>query len=197
MSAAERKITPNDILPMAQYGRDRKAFRAAQVARKASRRLSVGPHATVFFECYDSMWLQVQEMLFIEKGGDEQLVDELAAYNPMVPQGRELTATMMLEVDDPEKRAKFLSGLGGIEDHIFVRFGPHRVRAVAEDDVERTNAAGKTSAVHFLHFPFTDEQVAAFVSGPDQPMFEISHPAYGHIAIMSDAMRAELARDFA
>jgi len=195
--ATKRRITPADILPHAEYARRRKEFRDRRIAAKRLRRLEVGPHATVLFENYDSMWLQVQEMLHVEKGGDAQLADELAAYNPMVPQGDELTATMMLEIDDPARRARILARLGHIEDHVAIRVGGERVRALPEGDVDRTNAAGKASAVHFFHFPFTRAQIAAFRDPSVEAAFEIAHPEYGHIALIPPAMRAELAKDFA
>jgi len=103
----------------------------------------------------------------------------------------------MLEIEDADQRARVLARLGGIEDHVAIRIGGERVMAVAEDDVERTNAAGKTSAVHFFHFPFTAAQIAAFRDPATELLMEIAHPNYGHIAIINEAMRAELARDFA
>ena len=197
MPAEKRRIEPADILPAQDYARRRKELRQARIAAKRVRRLQVGPYATVLFENYDSMLAQVQEMLHIEKGGDEQLVEELAAYNPMIPQGSELTATMLLEIEDAGQRARVLATLGRIEDHVAIRIGSDRVMGVPDEDLDRTNAAGKTSAVHFFHFPFTPAQIAAFRDPATQIMFEIAHPHYGHIAIISDAMRRELARDFA
>ncbi len=196
MTADKRRIEPADIMPIADYTRRRKELRQARIATKKLRRLQVGPYATVLFENYASMLAQVQEMLYIEKGGDEQLVEEMAAYNPMIPQGSELTATMLLEIEDADQRARVLATLGRIEDHIAFRIGDDRVTGVADEDLERTNAAGKTSAVHFFHFPFTAEQIAAFRDPAVQVMFEISHPNYGHLAIINDVMRAELANDF-
>lgn len=197
MPAEKRRIEAADILPPEVYGPRRKALRAARLERKRARTLHVGPHATILFESYDSMWLQVQEMLYIEKGGDAQLADELAAYNPLIPDGTELTATMMLEIEDADQRGRILATLGRIEDHVAIRVGADRIAALPEGDEERTNAAGKTSAVHFFHFPFTPGQIAAFRDPATPIQFEINHPNYGHIAIMNDAMRAELAGDFA
>ena len=121
----------------------------------------------------------------------------MAAYNPMIPQGSELTATMLLEIEDGDKRARVLATLGRIEDHVAIRIGNDKMIGKPDEDAERTNAAGKTSAVHFFHFAFTAEQVAAFRTPGTQIWFEIAHPNYGHIAIMSEAMREELAKDFA
>ena len=104
---------------------------------------------------------------------------------------------MLLEIEDSEKRGKVLATLGRIEDHVAIRIGDERVLGVPDEEEERTNAAGKTSAVHFFHFPFTAGQIAAFRTPGTQILFEIAHPNYGHIAILSEAMRAELASDFA
>jgi len=197
MPAVTRRIEPADIVSIEEYAARRKELRQQRIARKRARTLHVGPHATVLFENYESMWQQVQEMLFIEKGGEAQLVEELAAYNPMIPQGSELTATMMLEIEDAAQRARVLAGLGRIEDHVAIRVGSERIGALADEDLERTNAAGKTSAVHFFHFPFTAAQVAAFRDPATPIQFEIAHPNYGHIAIVGDTMRVELASDFA
>ena len=197
MPADTRRIEPGDLMPAEDYARRRKELRQARIATKQMRRLQVGPYATILFENYASMLAQVQEMLFIEKGGDDQLQEELAAYNPMIPQGSELTATMLLEIEDGDQRARVLATLGRIEDHVAIRIGDDRVKALADEDLERTNASGKTSAVHFFHFPFTAAQIAEFRAPGAQVMFEISHPNYGHLAILNEAMRAELAEDFA
>jgi hypothetical protein len=192
-----RIITREDIMDLAVYETIRPLKREEAILRKRFRRIAVGPHVMVTFENWDSMWLQVQEMLRIEKGGEQQLVDELAAYNPMIPNGRELTCTLMFEIDDPVIRGRILGRLGGIEDHIYLSLGGERIGAVPEGDVERSRADGKASSVHFLHFPFTDAQVAAWRSGDGQILFGIDHPAYGHMALIGEDIRRELARDFA
>jgi hypothetical protein len=192
-----RTITPDDIMELGVYETIRVEKREEAILRKRFRRLSVGPHVTVTFENWDSMWLQVQEMLRIEKGGAEQLVDELTAYNPMIPNGRELTATLMFEIDDARIRERILSGLGGVEDHIAITLGDDRIAAVPEGDVARTRSDGKASSVHFLHFPFTDDQVARWKTGEEQATFRIDHSNYGHIALIGPDVRRELARDFA
>ncbi len=196
MPRNQRIITADDIMALGTYETIRAEKRQENILRKKYRRLSVGPHVNVLFENWDTMWWQVQEMLRIEKGGDEQLVDELAAYNPMIPNGRELTCTLMFEIDDPAVRARVLGGLGGIEEHFVISIANERVQGIAEDDVERSRADGKTSSVHFIHFAFTDEQVAKWKSGEGQAMFHIEHPNYGHIALISESMRRELAGDF-
>jgi hypothetical protein len=192
-----RTITPDDIMELGVYETIRVEKREEAILRKRFRRLSVGPHVTVTFENWDSMWMQVQEMLRIEKGGAEQLVDELAAYNPMIPNGSELTATLMFEIDDARIRERILSGLGGVEDHIAITLGNDRIAAVPEGDVARTRSDGKASSVHFLHFPFTGDQVARWKAGEEQATFRIDHPNYGHIALIGPDVRRELARDFA
>ncbi|MFM6854622.1 MAG: DUF3501 family protein, partial [Sphingopyxis sp.] len=165
--------------------------------RKRYRRLAIGPRATIIFENWDSMWWQIQEMLRVEKGGADQLADELAAYNPMVPNGRELTASLFFEVADPAARLQFLQQIGGVDRHVFLKIGDHHVPAMAEDDVDRTDESGKASAVHFLHFPLSDADVAAWRGGRVPVMVGIDHPNYGHIAVIGADVRAELARDFA
>lgn len=196
MPRETRTISESDILPLAEWSKIRKDHRKSLSERKKSRRVAIGPHAVLLFENWDTMWYQVQEMLWIEKGGAEQLPDELAAYNPMIPQGAELTATLMFGIPDEAKRRLILSQLGGVEESISISIGGDRVKAVAETDLDRTTADGKTSSVHFLHFPFTPGQIAAFRAGGDI-LVRIDHPNYGHAAILSDAVRAELAGDFA
>jgi Protein of unknown function (DUF3501) len=196
MPRDSRTITSDDMLELSDYANIRKEKREENVLRKRFRRISVGPHVTVFFENYDTMWMQVQEMLYIEKGGDAQLVDELNAYNPMIPDGSELTATLMFEIDDERIRKSILGRLGGVENHIYISVSGLKVYAVAEQDVDRTSSSGKASSVQFLHFPFADDAIAAFKSSEGPVTFHIEHPHYGHIAILPEDVRAELAADF-
>jgi hypothetical protein len=196
-----REITRADILPLQAYEAVRAQKRTEMRTAKRTRQLGVGPHAMFTFESYESMWLQVHEMLRIEKGGDAQIDDELAAYNPMIPNGRELTATMLIEIESPVLRAQELVRLGGIEETIRLRIRAdgqeHLVPAVPERDTERTDAeTGKTSSVHFVHFPFSDAQVAAFRAANAEVTLEITHSRYKHAAGMADEMRASLATDF-
>jgi hypothetical protein len=190
-----RALTPADILAVEDYVKVRLDKRRALIELKRRRQLHVGPHVTVTFECWDSMWYQVQEMLYIEKGGDAQLEDELLAYGPMVPNGDELVATLMFEIEDAGRRARVLAGLGGVENCISLSVGPHRIMAVSEEDVERSTADGKTSAVHFLHFPFDAAQKAAFKAPGAQVLFAIGHANYQHMAMLPEAVRQELAGD--
>ena len=197
MPASEHEITPADIVPDAEFAAQRKARRAALLPVKQLRRVSLGPYCTVYFESFETMLFQVQEMLLIEKGGAAQLADELEAYNPLVPNGSELTATVMFEIEDPVRRDLILRRLGGVEDHFFLRVDQARVGAVQEGDIERTREDGKTSSVHFLHFPLTAAQKAAFRDPAQQVMVGCDHELYHHLAVLSPAVRAELAKDFA
>lgn len=197
MTMAKREITPSDILPPGEYARVRREHRKHVTAVKRLRRLAVGPFTTWHFESYETMWHQVHEMLFIEKGGDEQVPDELRAYNPLIPKGRELVATIMIEIDDPVRRARALARLGGIEETAFLRFAGEEVTGVPEADQDRTSAEGKASAVQFVHFPFTAAQVEAFARPGTEVMAGFRHPEYGHIAVMPEAVRAALTQDFA
>jgi hypothetical protein len=195
MPAAEHRITAADIVPDAVFSVQRKARRAALLPAKRLRRIALGPYCTVYFESYETMLFQVQEMLLIEKGGEAQLADELAAYNPLIPQGRELVATVMFEIDEPVRREAVLASLGGVEDHFFLRIGDDKVEGVPEGDVERTREDGKTSSVHFLRFPFTDAQARAFGDAAVSVMIGCDHPAYGHLAVIGEGSRAELDKD--
>lgn len=191
-----RTITAADILPLDQYELIRADKKQEAIARKALTRISVGPHGMALFENWDSMWLQVQEMLRIEKGGAEQLVDELAAYDPMIPKGTELTMTLFFEIGDPDRRDAFLRTIGGVEDHVVIQLGSHVIRARPEGDLERTRASdNKASAVHFFHFDFTPEAIAAWKSGEGTALLVIDHPNYGHAAVIGAESRAFLARE--
>jgi hypothetical protein len=193
---AQRLITPNDIMPMAEYAAVRASRRREIAEMKRARRLSVGPDITFYFESFATMLHQVHEMLHIEKGGDAQLADELDAYNPLVPDGRHLIATMMVEIDDPGRRARVLRELAGIEETISLSFAGEMVRAEATDDEERTTADGKTSSVHFFRFPFTPAQIAAFTRPGTRAILAVAHPRYDHMAALPEAMRQALAADF-
>ena len=168
---AKTEITRDDIISMDEYAKNRKERRAAISLKKRDRRIACGPDAMFYFENFDTMWHQVHEMLFIEKGGDAQIADELSAYNPLIPNGRELVSTLMFEIEDAGRRSMFLAG--------------------------RTTADGKASAVQFIHFPFTDEQVAKFKTEGQRVMIGIAHPKYGHMAILPEATRVALAADLA
>jgi len=192
----KRQITRDDIVAIDEYTRTRKDRRREAVAMKRSRRMEVGPFATFYFENFDTMLQQVLEMLYIEKGGEEQLADELAAYNPLIPQGSELVATVMFEIDDEVRRAAVLGRLGGVEETAFIRVAGERVMGVPEEDVDRTNAAGKASSVQFIHFLFTAAQIAAFRDTANEIVVGFGHENYAHMAVMSENIRQALAGDF-
>jgi Protein of unknown function (DUF3501) len=194
--ADRHEITSADLLPVEEFARVRSERRRAIGARKRLRRVAVGPHVTFYFECLDTMWLQIQEMLHIERGGAAQIPDELAAYNPLIPNGTELVATFMIEIDDPVRRAAVLGRLGGIEATAFLRLAGETIRARAEADQDRSTADGKASSVQFVHFPFTQAQIAAFGVPHAEVVLGLDHPNYGHMAMLPEATRAELAGDF-
>ena len=191
-----RKIEPSAILALADYAKERADRRRRISEVKKNRRLEVGPFATFYFESYDTMLHQVHEMLFIEKGGEAQIPDELAAYNPLIPQGSELIATMMFEIDEENRRKRVLGRLGGVEQTVTITIGSHVVRGKAEEDVDRTTAAGKTSSVHFLHFPFTGADITAFRDLSQPAILGIGHEGYQHMAMLSADSRKALGGDF-
>ncbi len=193
---AKRVLTRDDLMPLDKFGAERRELRKRMSEMKRLRRIEVGPFVTFYFENYDTMLHQVHEMLFIEKGGEEQVADEIAAYNPLIPQGSELVATVMIEVDDPIRRGAVLSRLGGIEGVMKLTFGGETVVGLPDPDRENSTPDGKASAVQFLHFPFTAEQKKKFAAAGAQVLVAIDHPNYGHIAVMPDPVREALAKDF-
>ncbi len=192
---ARKEITRADILPMEEYATKRKELRKALVEKKRHRRIEVGPVCTFHFENYESMWAQVHEMLYIEKGGEEQIADELSAYNPLIPNGRELIATVMFEIDEDSRRKAFLSKLGGVEETAFIEIDGSQAFGKPEEDVDRTTADGKASSVQFIHFPLTEEQAAKLRQAGTRVIVGFSHPQYSHMVVMPDATRAALAED--
>ena len=196
MPEAQRKITPEDLLPVAEYDARRKALKQNLIPIKRRRRVEVGPFATFYFENYATMWLQVQEMLRIEKGGPEQIPGELDAYNPLIPQGDELIATMMLEIEDANRRHAALLTLGGIEETVFMEIGSDTIHATPTEYDERTTPDGKTSSVHWLRFKLTPGQIARFRDGSEKVVLGVSHQNYGHMAVLGSDARAALAKDF-
>ncbi|HJT42950.1 MAG TPA: DUF3501 family protein [Rhizomicrobium sp.] len=196
MPEETRRITPADVLPIAEYDQQRQSLKAKLIPVKKQRRVEVGPFATFYFENYATMWLQVQEMLRIEKGGAEQIAGELDTYNPLIPQGDELIATMMLEIEDANRRNAVLLTLGGIEETAFLEIGGDMIRATPTEYDDRTTADGKTSSVHWLRFKLSKEQIAGFRAGDERVVLGISHPNYGHMAVLTAEARAALAKDF-
>ena len=196
MPREKREILKEDIMPLDVYTKNRKELRKNIVNFKKDRRIALGPYATFYFESYETMLAQVQEMLYIEKGGDEQLKDELVAYNPLIPNGKELTATLMFEIDNPVSRAAFLSKVGGIEGKVFIKIDGQTIKAIPEEDVDRTSAEGKASSVQFIHFKLNDEQIEKFKSDGVEVEIGIDHKEYSHTTKLSSANLSSLAADF-
>ena len=196
MPKEKKEIQQNDIIPLDVYIKQRKKLRKNIVEFKKNRRVSLGPYATFYFESYETMLAQVQEMLYIEKGGDEQLKDELIAYNPLIPNGSELIATLMFEIDNPISRSAFLGKVGGIEQNVFMKVDEEIIKAVPEEDVDRTSAEGKASSVQFIHFKFNDEQIKKFKSISLKIEVGINHKEYFHSTKLSNLTIQSLSTDF-
>ena len=196
MPKEKKSIQKEDIMPLDVYTKQRKELRKSIVEFKKDRRVPLGPYATFYFESYETMLAQVQEMLYIEKGGDEQLKDELSAYNPLVPNGKELTATLMFEIDNPVSRATFLGKVGGIEEKVYMKVDGDIIKAVPEEDVDRTSAEGKASSVQFIHFKFNDDQIKKFKSNSSLIEVGIDHNEYSHSTKLSDRTVKSLSADF-
>ena len=196
MSKEKKEIQKNDIMPLDIYTEQRKELRKNIVEFKKNRRISLGPYATFYFESYETMLAQVQEMLYIEKGGDEQLQDELIAYNPLIPKGKELISTLMFEIDNPVSRATFLSKVGGIEQNVFMKIDGEIIKAIPEEDIDRTSAEGKASSVQFIHFKFNDEQIEKFKSGLSNIEIGIDHIEYSHSTKLTNMNIKSLSADF-
>jgi hypothetical protein len=191
-----KQIQKNDIMPLDIYIKQRKELRKNIVEFKKSRRIALGPYATFYFESYETMLAQVQEMLYIEKGGDEQLKDELLAYNPLIPGGKELIATLMFEIDNPVSRSAFLSKVGGIENNVYMIVDGEKVRAVPEEDVDRTSSEGKASSVQFVHFKLNDSQINKFKSCSKDIEIGIDHKDYSHTTKFNNETMKSLSGDF-
>ena len=196
MSKEKRQIEKSDLIPADIYIKSRKQIRKELVVFKKNRRIALGPYATFYFESFETMLAQVQEMLYIEKGGDEQLKDELIAYNPLVPNGKELTATLMFEIDNPVSRAAFLGKVGGIEEKIFMKIDNENIIAVPEHDVDRTSNEGKASSVQFIHFKLNDNQIEKFKSGNSSIEIGINHNEYSHATKLTKDNVSSLSADF-
>jgi hypothetical protein len=196
MSKEKTKIEKEDLISADIYAKNRKQIRQDLIEFKKNRRIALGPYATFYFESFETMVAQVQEMLHIEKGGDEQLKDELIAYNSLVPNGKELTATLMFEIDNPLSRGAFLGKVGGIEEKIFMKIDNEEVKAVPENDVDRTTAEGKASSVQFIHFKLNDDQIYKFKSGSATIELGIDHKEYSHTTRLAENSVKSLSADF-
>ena len=189
-------IKEDDVINIDKYINERSKIKKEISEIKRFRRIPVGPYATFYFECYDTMIYQVQEMLYIERGGIEQMKDELKAYNPLVPKGKELVATLMFEIDNEFKRKEFLNSVGGIEEETFIQINEHKIMSRPEQDTDRTSEDGKASSVHFLHFDFTEELIKEFVKEQSTILLGFNHKNYKHFSELSSEVKDELKKDF-
>ena len=196
MTKEKKIVEKTDLMNPEIYLKGRKEYRKELLEYKKNRRIPLGPYATFYFESFETMLGQIQEMLHIEKGGDEQLKDELSAYNPLIPKGDELVATLMFEIDDPTLRTKFLNQVGGIEENIYILVGNEKIKAIPEQDLDRTSAEGKASSVQFVHFKFTKEQIKNFKNFSNEITLGIEHKIYSHTTKISDNIKSSLSKDF-
>ena len=196
MSKELKKIQKEDLLPKEIYEKNRKQLRKELVIFKKNRRIALGPYATFYFENFETMLAQVQEMLYIEKGGEEQLKDELEAYNPLVPNGKELIATLMFEIDNPKKRSEFLGKLGGVEEKVFMKIDNEIIYADPEKDVDRTSSEGKASSVQFVHFVLNNEIIKKFKENKTPIELGIDHKEYSHTTKLTEENIKNLSSDF-
>ena len=196
MPKDQKIIQKSDLLAPDVYEKNRRQMRKELVEFKKDRRVPLGPYATFYFECYETMLAQVQEMLHIEKGGDEQLNDELTAYNPLIPNGKELVSTLMFEIDNPVIRATFLGKLGGVEENVFIKIDNDIIYGKPEIDVDRTSAEGKASSVQFIHFKFDQNQISKFKGNNVSIELGIDHKEYSHSTKLSESTIKALSSDF-
>ena len=196
MPKDQKIIQKSDLLAPDVYEKNRRQMRKELIEFKKDRRVPLGPYATFYFECYETMLAQVQEMLHIEKGGDEQLNDELTAYNPLIPNGKELVSTLMFEIDNPVIRATFLGKLGGVEENVFIKIDNDIIYGKPEIDVDRTSAEGKASSVQFIHFEFDQNQISKFKGNNVSIELGIDHKEYSHSTKLSESTIKALSSDF-
>jgi len=195
MAKQSRQVTEADIISLEQYSQNRKKLRTELIEFKKNRRVTLGPYATFYFECYETMLAQIQEMLYIEKGGNDQLADELRAYNPLIPKGNELIATLMFEIDNALTRTEFLNKVGGIEEKVFIKINEEIINSTPEKDVDRTSSEGKASSVQFIHFNFTEEQIKKFKNFDNEIILGINHNLYNHFTKISEHVKKALIKD--
>ena len=195
-AATAHRLRASDLLSLEEYHRQRSEFRARVLAHKRNRQAAVGPNATFYFEDRLTIQYQVQEMLRIERIFESAAIEEeLAAYNPLIPDGSNLKATFMIEYPDSEQRRVALQHLRGIEDAVYMQVeGRQPVTAVADEDLDRTDDE-KTSAVHFVRFEFSAADIAA-LRGGSALVIGVEHPAYSYEVALSDSIRAALIADF-
>ena len=189
-------IEKTDILSRDEYKIKRKSLREKMVLRKKLRRVDIGPYVTIYFENKDTIIHQINEMVYIEDGGEQQINDEILAYKSLLPNGSELVATVMVEIDNPKKRAEFLSKMGGFEETINIKINDKEIKGKAELDGDRTTADGKASSVQFVHFEFDEQELKSIKNNMDNVSISINHKNYRHSAILNTDSVEELIKDF-
>ena len=192
------KLTPANLLSLEEYSKQRTDFRSKVMAHKKNRQVNLGDHATLYFEDDLTMQYQVQEMLRIERIFEEEGInEELAAYNPLIPDGSNLKATFMVEYEDVEERKAALANLIGIENKVWIQVaGFDKIYPIANEDLERTTEE-KTSSVHFLRFEFTPDMIAAAKQGADMAMGIEHENYYVEMNPVATNIRDALVADFA
>ena len=193
---SNNQIKPEDIYERKDYINIRPKLRKEIVGRKRKRRLDIGPYVTLYFENRDTIIHQINEMVFIENGGRQQIKEEIDAYKSLIPNGKELVATVMVEIDNPLKRAEVLSKMGGFEETFTIKIADKLVSGKAELDVDRTTADGKASSVQFIHFSFTEEDIKIFRDDSSKIELSINHRAYAHSTTLQNETKDELNKDF-
>jgi len=196
MSPSSNALKISDLLSLEQYHSQRAQFRARVLEHKRNRKVAIGPNATLYFEDRLTIQYQIQEMLRIERIFEADAIEEeLAAYNPLIPDGANLKATFMIEFPEVDERRPALERLQRIEDHVYLQGqGGSRVYAIADEDLERSDEQ-KTSAVHFLRFEFPKADIDALRAG-SAFLAGIDHSAYSYETTLSDNIRAALVADF-
>jgi hypothetical protein len=190
-----QQITRDDLMSLEQYAEKRGEFRQQVLQHKKHRQIALGPNATLYFEDRLTLLYQIQEMLRIEKVFEaEGINEELAAYNPLIPDGRNFKATFMIEYPDPEVRAAQLEKMVGIEDLVWMQIGEHdKIWSIADEDLERSTE-DKTSAVHFLRFELDDDMAADLKAGASWRI-GVQHPIYSYELAVDGETRASLLED--
>jgi hypothetical protein len=188
-------IQAKDIINRDIYLKNRKELRQNMVDTKKNRRLDIGPNVTIYFENKKTIMHQINEMVFIENGGDAQIKEEIEAYKSLVPTGNDLISTLMVEIDNPIKRAEILSKLGGFEEKLYLKIGDTIIKGEAELDGDRTTADGKASSVQFVHFNFNETEKKIFKTDNSKIEIGISHEYYQHSTVMNNLTIRELRED--
>lgn len=192
---SRHEIQAEDILPIERYTQERSEHQKKIIEIKKQRRVAVGPFCHWHFENYETMLYQIQEMLWIERGGEEQIRNELDAYNPLVPKGKNLSATVMFEIEEKLEREFFLKTIGGIEHTAYIQFPGVLIQGTALSDLERSTSEGRASAVQFILFSFDDDTIRKFKKAK-QIYIGFNHPAYAYSNELTSAVHSELVRDF-